>query len=132
MPAPDLGLGPEIQEAYESSLHSVGNIDYPSQHFEKELENFEMKIRHEVVEGQPVIEADVKQIIKDARRLMEFAYEEEDRDSRNIIYAAIDYLLNDVDAVPDFSDYDGFDDDRNVLDFFLNSLGLDESFEAAA
>jgi hypothetical protein len=124
MSIPKNSLKGEIASSFANSLASILEHQYVIERLIKDLRHFEGELDRQLETNLRIVDSHVRKLIADARSLLKLCQIDGKAGYVPYCLAAVDYLVNSNDAVTDFSDYDGFDDDREVIDSVINEFGL--------
>jgi uncharacterized membrane protein YkvA (DUF1232 family) len=117
-----LALKPDIAQSFEQSLKVVTEHHYAIERLAKDLKAFEGRVDRELAGNSTLMETQIRTLMATARDFLALCRRDGAAEHVPYCLAAVDYLLNSEDAVTDFTDYDGFEDDvevfRQVVDRF--------------
>jgi len=121
----DLKLPPGIKEAYEGSLGAIIGYEDAINRLTKELKREAETIERQARSTGKVVVSRALGLVEVARNLLSCC--RQDTLAKHVPYslAAIDYLVSEIDANPDFESYEGFDDDRRVFETIAQEFNLD-------
>ena len=94
----------------------------------KDLDRFEYELSYKTMNN--AIEKEVRVLAKRARALLHFVEQNPKSEAVPYCLGAVDYLIDDDDGVPDYASYDGFDDDREVIDEVFLIFGIEDAAAA--
>jgi len=119
-----LGLLGEVADSFEHSLAAINQHLYTTERLTKDLKHFESEVSRQIERDGKVIESGVQMLIGQAKELLKLCRTNATADYVPYCLAAVDYLVNADDAIPDFLEYDGFDDDCAVFECVIRSFNL--------
>lgn len=121
---PESKLAHDIVNSFNQSLTLIEEHHYTIERLAKDLKRFEGEVDRQLEAGSQVMTSQVQRLVAAAREFLSVCR----RDGRAPFVphclAAIDYLVNSEDAVPDFEHYDGFEDDMAVFQHVIDRFDL--------
>ena len=126
-----LQLTGEIAKSFSHSYSIICEFHYATERLTRDVKRLETQLEREIEETSPVIERQVRDLIAAAREFLALCRKDSKAEYVPYCLAAVDYLVNSEDAVPDFQDYDGFSDDIAVFAAVVREFGLQVKLRAA-
>lgn len=117
-------LSGEILASFNSSLTVIREHHYTIERLTKDLKHFEGELDRQLEKSSRIVESHVRRMISVAREFLALCRRDGTAEHVPHCLAAVDYLVNSEDAVPDFEHYDGFEDDEAVLQHVIHSFSL--------
>lgn len=121
---PESNLAPDVTSSFNESLTLIVEHHYTIERLTKDLKRFEGEVDRQLEAGSPVMLSQVQRLVAISREFLSLC--RHDGKAAHVPYclAAIDYLVSSEDAVPDFKDYDGFEDDLAVFKHVVEQFDL--------
>jgi uncharacterized membrane protein YkvA (DUF1232 family) len=117
-------LSGDVQESFNSSLLVIREHHYAIDRLMKDLRHFEGELDRQLVKSNQIIEMPIRRLIAVARDILSLCRKNGNAEYVSYCLAAVDYLVNAEDAVPDFEHYDGFEDDEAVFRYVIAQFSL--------
>lgn len=111
-----LNLNPDILESLKVSYDYISSFRDSIDRLAKDLQNCELEIEQRIKDGSPANKEQAKAVVKKAWKLLGQARVNPAHENLPLWLAAVDYVVSEMDAIPDFESRDGFSDDEQVLD----------------
>lgn len=116
----------KIDGLFKQSLSHIMTYQDSIDRLNRALQVYESKVGDEVAKNSPVIGSKVEGLFELARKFLKLCRSNSTEKFVPYCLAAVDYLVNEMDAIEDFNDYDGFDDDEYVFKKVISDHNLSD------
>lgn len=115
-----------VDTLFKQSLTHILTYQDSVARLNKDMRIFESKVGDKIAKSSPVISSKVEMLIELSRKFIKLCIANPEEKFVPFCLAAVDYLVTEIDAIEDFQDYDGFDDDEHVFKKIILDFNLDD------
>ena len=126
-----LDLDSETETSFDQSLLAIKEHHYTIRKLTVDLKHFEASLNRQLETNHRVVESPIRNLISLAKEFLALCRRDGSAEHVPYCLAAVDYLVCEDDAVPDFECYDGFEDDRQVFEAVIQKFNLHSAKKTA-